>query len=378
MPSWLLSNSPRTYEELAIPLPIQLALKAASLSSEPPHLLLTGPPGVGKTTCWRLYARQLLGPGWKSTTHILQCRDLVRQKGAMSKFEDFLRPGGNSANTLAGMLSLDSFDREIITKEEGDIPPAGREIEIISGKTPISRLIILEDADYLGHIRQAYLRRMMETVGTASRFILVTRAPSKIIDALRSRTQMLRIPSTNSDLLKSTLKNISNHNSCNPSEGILEDIAYISSGNLRKAIFILELLDMRNLSDDRAAVHKLIQSSTLQSSRHLLEMALRGAVVEWRWENKGGRKRKILSGALAEIDNLMNNHGLDSDDIISQLHDVIVGRRLSLPDSLRGEILLALAICDTSMRKSTYARIHFENFLHKVAKAGKYHGLAFG
>ena len=89
------------------------------------------------------------------------------------------------------MLSLDSFDREMIKKLEGDVPPAGKEIE--ANQNPISRLIILEDADYLGHIRQSYLRRMMETVGNASRFILVTRAPSRIIDALRSRAQMIRI-----------------------------------------------------------------------------------------------------------------------------------------------------------------------------------------
>ena len=74
----------------------------------------------------------------------------------------------------------------------------------------------------------------------------------------------------------------------------------------------------------------------------------------------------------------MNKHGLDSDDIVNQLHDVIVGRRLSLPHILRSEILEALAICDTSIRRSTYARIHFENFLHKVAKSAKQHGLAFG
>ncbi|MGY8691915.1 MAG: hypothetical protein ACKVHF_03015, partial [Candidatus Poseidoniales archaeon] len=185
-------------------------------------------------------------------------------------------------------------DRSIFTKKDGDIPPAGKENQI-SNIAPISRLIILEDADYLGHIRQAYLRRMMETVGNASRFILVTRAPSRIIDALRSRTQMIRIPPTNKDLMISTLENISKLNFGKPSKGVLEDITYISQGNLRKGIFILELLEMRKLSSDRSAVHNLVQSTTLQSSRHILEMALRGSVIEWRWENKAGKKRKVLS-----------------------------------------------------------------------------------
>ena len=85
-----------------------------------------------------------------------------------------------------------------------------------------------------------------------------------------------------------------------------------------------------------------------------------------RWEVRG-RRSKVLSGAIAEIDRLMNDHGLDADDIISQLHDVLVGRRLSLPDELRSELLSALAICDTQIRSTMHARIPFENFLHKAA-----------
>ena len=97
---------------MAIPDKPRQALLAASVSADPPHLLITGPVGVGKTAAWRLVARQVLGSGWHSTTHVLQCRDLVRQRGAMKTFEDFLRPGGTgSRDTLAGRLSLDAFDR---------------------------------------------------------------------------------------------------------------------------------------------------------------------------------------------------------------------------------------------------------------------------
>ena len=161
-------------------------------------------------------------------------------------------------------------------------------------------------------------------------------------------------------------------------EGVLEDIAYISEGNLRKAIFTLEMLLLRGLANDRSAVHTLVQSTTMQSGRHLIELALRGRVVEWRWESQGGRKKRILTGALAEIDRMMNDHGLDSDDVIHQLHDVLVGRRLSLPVVLREQLLDALADCEVQLRRSTLARVPFERFLHKVAQAGNPPGLAFG
>ena len=379
MSGWLSKHAPRSFTDLAMPETVRISLSSASQSPDPPHFLITGPSGVGKTAAWRLVARQLLGSGWKSTTHVLQARDLVRQRGAMNTFEEFLRPGGSgSADTLAGRLSLDAFDRGISSSNQEGVAPAGVENAITEGKLPISRLIVIEDADYLGSIRQAYLRRMMETVGEASRFILVARAPSRIIDALRSRTQMIRIPSTSRETILSSVGDLTHIEGVETADGVLEDIAYISEGNLRKAIFTLEMLHLRGLANNRSAVHTLVQSTTMQSGRHLIELALRGRVVEWRWENQGGRKKRILTGALAEIDRMMNDYGLDSDDVIHQLHDVLVGRRLSIPDELREELLDALAECEVQLRRSSLARVPFERFLHKVAKAGNQHGLAFG
>ena len=379
MASWLSTHAPRTFDELAVPAGVRDALVGASLAAEPPHLLITGPAGVGKTAAWRLVARQMLGPGWQATTHVLQARDLVRTRGAMAKFEGFLRPGGSgSTDTLAGRMSLDAYDRGIIQAAEGDVAPAGAEIEILPGRVPVSRLLVIEDADHLGGIRQAYLRRMMETVGVASRFILVARAPSRLIDAIRSRTRMVRIPSTEKDLVIETMRSLAAKEGAEVDDGVLGDLAYVSDGNLRKSLFTLEMLDARGLAADSSAVHRLVQATTLQAGRHLLELALRGRVVEWRWENVRGRRSKVLAGAMAEVDRLMNEHGLDADDLISQLHDVLVGRRLSLPDELRRELLADLALCDTQIRRTMHARIPFENFLHKAADSGRKHGLAFG
>ena len=110
MASWLESHSPRLFDELAMNDTIRTNLRKVSLQANPPHLILAGPPGVGKTAAWRLIARQILGPSWRSTTHVLQARDLARSAGAMKTFEDFLRPGGSSSkDTLAGRSSPVSY-----------------------------------------------------------------------------------------------------------------------------------------------------------------------------------------------------------------------------------------------------------------------------
>ena len=48
----------------------------------------------------------------------------------------------------------------------------------------------------------------METVGSASRFIFTARAPSAIIDALRSRTQMIRVPACEEEKMTQVLAQI--------------------------------------------------------------------------------------------------------------------------------------------------------------------------
>ena len=376
MASWLETESPVTFDSLAMPVEIQENLSSYSTSFQSPHLFISGPTGVGKTTAWKLVARQLLGPSWKSTTHVLQGRDLSMQRGAMSKFEKFLRPNSKE-DTIAGRMSLDSYDRSISSNNITQPPPSGYELESTEEITPLSRLIIIEDIDYLGKIRQSYLRRMMETTGQASRFILVATAPSRVIAALRSRCQMIRIPSTDKKEIITILQNLASKNNITISDGVIQDIAYVASGNLKKSIFILELLSHRNLTEDRSSVDLLIKSSTIKSGRTLIEMALRGKVVDWEWKNSGGRNQKILTGALSEVDKLISDFGMEPKDIISQIHDVLISRRMSLPPKLRSELLNALSLCDSRIQRSMYPRIHFEMFLHSVSESGKMHGLTF-
>ena len=195
-------------------------------------------------------------------------------------------------------------------------------------------------------------------------------APSRIIDALRSRSRMIRIPATDRERIVHTLNSLNEQSNSEASQEVIEDVAYICDGNLRKAIFTLEMLESRGLSADRSAVHKLVQATTLQTGRVLVEMALRGRVVEWKWENKGGRRKRVLVGALAEIDRLMNEHGLDADDVVQQLHDVLVGRRLAIPDTLRDNLLGSLAECDTSP-EVMHARVPLR-FLHGPPKQASF------
>ena len=119
--------------------------------------------------------------------------------------------------------------------------------------------------------RQAYLRRMMEKSSNSARFIFTTTTPSRLIEALRSRTQHIRVPRTNRQEIESLLERISTQENLNPARGMLGDIAHVANGNIRKAIFLLEVLNLRGMLDSRKNLQDVIASSAHREIQLMLE-----------------------------------------------------------------------------------------------------------
>jgi len=90
MSVWLETHKPQYFDELLTSASVVEAFTHLSLQANPPHLLLSGASGCGKTTAYQLICRQVLGPSWRSTMYVLQARDLAGSAGAMAKFEFFL------------------------------------------------------------------------------------------------------------------------------------------------------------------------------------------------------------------------------------------------------------------------------------------------
>ena len=102
-----------------------------------------------------------------------------------------------------------------------------------------------------------------------------------------------------------------------------EDLAHIADGNLRKALFTTELLARRHMTDERNKLYEIVAESTLQHARRMIELALRGRVIEWRWEKQRGRNVKTLEGAMGQLDEMMGAHALDAEDIVHQILSLI-------------------------------------------------------
>ena len=373
MASWLEEKAPRRFDELLLSDNIREYLKRSSLQANPPHLLISGPSGIGKTAAWRLVARQVLGPSWQATTHIIQARDLAKTAGAMNKFEEFLRPEGSSSkDTLAGRTSLDAYDSNLSPAIAGDVAPAGIESsEHNKGtKIPISRIIVIEDADFLGKIRQSYLRRMVEESSRSARFIFTAKTPSRIIEALRSRVQLIRFSIISREDIESRLNQIITEEGLSPDRGIIGDIAHVSNGNLSKAIFLTQLLSQRNLLNDRKNLQTVLAATSVREIQRVIEEALRGKVHQWRWEKNGSKNSRVLKGAMGQLDELMTKYNFEAEEVVEHFHSLLTASRLHLDEAVLSQLLIALAECDVSLKTSVVGRIQLELFLHQVAEIG--------
>ncbi len=294
----------------------------------------------------------------------------------MARFEAFLRPEGvGSEDTLAGRTSLDAFDHNISASADRSPPPAGEESPAPSSGTfaAVSRIIVIEDADYLGHARQSYLRRMMEDSSRSARFIFTTHTPSRIIEALRSRTQHVRMPSLTRLMIEQRLENIAAAEGLQPVQGVLGDIAHVASGNLRKAIFTFQILARRGLLGDRKNIQLLMANSSRREVQLVLEEALRGRVHDWKWERQGEKNTRVLKGAMGALDQMMATHDLDGRSVVDRLHHFLVAGRTHYSDAVLADLLEAVSACDMNLQRSAQERIQLEELLHRISEIGQRH-----
>ena len=162
---WTEKYRPGTFEEIKGQQEIVEKLKAFVETKNMPHLLFSGPAGVGKTTLALVVAKQLFGENWRQNVLELNASDERGIDVVRVKVKDFAR-----------------------TKAIGDVP---------------FKLIYLDESDALTKEAQQALRRTMENYTATCRFILAANYSSKIIDPIQSRCAVFRFrPHEKADVIK--------------------------------------------------------------------------------------------------------------------------------------------------------------------------------
>jgi DNA polymerase III delta prime subunit len=127
------------------------------------------------------------------------------------------------------------------------------------------------------------------------------------------------------------------------------------------------MLSRRNLLDDRTNLQKLLKATSTTDVQIMLEEALRGRVVDWRWVKDGVKNVRQLKGAMGLYNKIISSQSLEPEDVVEQAHQVLTSGRLNLEESTLNAALQAIASCDMRLRRSAQGRIQIEHMLFDIA-----------
>jgi replication factor C small subunit len=312
---WTEKYRPKTLDELKGHEDIILRLKGFVQRRNLPHLLLAGPPGTGKTTALLALANDLFGSNNVA-------RNLLEMNASDDRGIDAIR------------TKVKEFAR---TASYGGVP---------------FKIICLDEADSLTSAAQHALRRTMERYVKTSRFALICNYSSKIIEPIQSRCAIFRFKPLDEKSMKEFLIHIcDNENLVYDKEGI-DTVLYISEGDLRKAINILQSTAASGKSIERVTVLQTVGHADPERIREMLNHALKGDF---------NKAREILQHLILE-------YGLSGTDVTYQIYREIP--LLSLPDLQKLSITEFLAEVDFRISEGASSNIQLSAFLAKLVKDG--------
>ena len=174
-------------------------LKNIAKEGNVPHIIISGQPGIGKTTSILCLAHELLGSAY---------RDAVLELNASDD---------RGIDVVRNKIKMFAQKKVVL--------PAGRH-----------KIIILDEADSMTPGAQQALRRTMEIYSNTTRFALACNMSNKIIEPIQSRCALLRYSRlTDKQLLKRLMEICEAENVNYVPEG-LEALIFTSDGDMRQAI----------------------------------------------------------------------------------------------------------------------------------------------
>jgi len=279
-----------------------------------PHLLFTGPAGVGKTSLSLVIARQLFGDSWHSNFLELNASDERGIDVIRNKVKDFAR-----------------------TRAIGDVP---------------FKIIYLDECDALTREAQQALRRTMENYTQTTRFILSANYSSKIIDPIQSRCAIFRFkPLPQDDVIK-VIKKISQNEGLKIDDAATKALFDISNGDCRRVENILQSAASLSKDISEENIYSLASVAKPKEVKDVLQLAL---------DNK-------FLAAREKLLDVMLNYGLSGLDVIRQVQREIYN--LDIDGRKKMELVEKCGDTEFRMTEGSDEFIQLEAFLAHAALVG--------
>jgi replication factor C subunit 2/4 len=194
---WTEKYRPKKLNDLMLDEMIMKQVDSFIRSNQDVHLIITGMPGVGKTSTVRCIAKKFL-----------------------------------KKNIEQGYLELNAAEDRGSRSISSIIPPFCKRIVDFEG----CKIILFDEADNMTSKCQYDINSMIKVFGKKTRFIFTCNDSSKIIEDIQSVCRIIRFKNLTKEQIKKYLEKICIAEGIDYDNSGLDTICYISEGDMRKSI----------------------------------------------------------------------------------------------------------------------------------------------
>jgi len=300
---WTEKYRPRKLEEVVGQNAIINNLTSYVRKRNLPHLIFSGPAGVGKTAAAVAMARELYGDTWSENFTELNASDERGIDVVRNKIKNFAR-----------------------TMPIGDAS---------------FKIIFLDEADALTDAAQSALRRTMERYSGTCRFVLSCNYSAKIIGPIQSRCSVYRFKSLSYDAIASRVKHIAEKEGLKLSEEAIKAINYVSLGDMRRAVNALQSAAVLGSKVKPERIYETTATARPEEIQELIKRALDGKFFD----------------ALNKLEDLMDN-GISGDEILAQMHRLVIN--MDIPAREKVELMDRIGEADYRITEGANEKIQLD------------------
>ncbi len=265
IPIWRIKYYPKSLDQFCGRVDINESLKNIIKQRNFPHMLFVGSEGIGKTTLASLFSKEFLGKNFGANFKLVYANvPLSEEERKQARSEAYVSK--RKIGSIAG--------RRITT-------PAFIQVKVkpfvqlkVLGNAPF-KILVVKNFEALGSNQQGF-RRLMEKYGSNCRMILITTKISSIIDPIASRCQIFLIPRVKFRDFKNLIIDITDKESLQVTDDVIEVLYEISEGRIAQAIDILQLSSVTGNEIDKNVLYNNTQKFQNDLTRNLLISSLNG------------------------------------------------------------------------------------------------------
>lgn len=215
------------------------------------------------------------------------------------------------------------------------------------------KIISLDEADSLTRDAQHALRRTMERYASSCRFCLICNYSSRIIEPIQSRCAIFRFPRLDEKELTKSINSIAKQEQVKLSDDGMQAILYVSGGDLRRAINVLQAASVIQKVVDADNVYSTTGKARPEDVNQMLQSALDGNFVK----------------AQEKLRHLLIWQGLSGTDIIRQIHSEVM--KLGIDEKMKVQLIDMVGEAEFRLTEGADPEIQLSHILAKFALAAQ-------